>query len=150
MDYARSAILGGVDGVVTTFAIVVGGLFTATPHRVVTIVGTSSLVADGVSMGVSEFLSNADDPRAVRLGLVCCASFVACGGASLVIFVAGHGAVLGSASVSLLVLLLLGVGRGRAFQDGLLRGMLMTTLLGGLASGVAVGTAAAAAALTAQ
>ncbi|WP_454599196.1 VIT1/CCC1 transporter family protein [Qipengyuania sp. SM2507] len=49
-------ILGGVDGVVTTFAVVAGSAGGGLAATTVIILGLANLVADGFSMGVSNFL----------------------------------------------------------------------------------------------
>lgn len=55
--YLKNLVFGGLDGVITTFAIV-SGVFGASlgPH-VVLIMGFANLVADGLSMAVGEYLS---------------------------------------------------------------------------------------------
>lgn len=50
-------ILGGVDGVVTTFAVVAGSAGGRLPAAVVIILGLANLVADGFSMAVSNYLA---------------------------------------------------------------------------------------------
>lgn len=49
-------ILGGVDGIITTFAIVAGSVGGHLPVQVVIILGLANLIADGFSMAVSNFL----------------------------------------------------------------------------------------------
>lgn len=56
-EWIRPFLLGGVDGIVTSFAIVAGVAAGNLSTSTVFIVGISSLVADGMSMGISEFLS---------------------------------------------------------------------------------------------
>jgi hypothetical protein len=50
-------IYGANDGIITTFAIVSGVVGGNLPSRVVLILGFANLLADGVSMGASNFLS---------------------------------------------------------------------------------------------
>ena len=50
-------VLGGVDGVVTTFAVVAGSAGGGLSVTTVIILGLANLVADGFSMGVSNYLS---------------------------------------------------------------------------------------------
>jgi vacuolar iron transporter family protein len=50
-------ILGGVDGVVTTFAVVAGSAGGRLPAAVVIILGLANLIADGFSMAVSNYLA---------------------------------------------------------------------------------------------
>jgi VIT1/CCC1 family predicted Fe2+/Mn2+ transporter len=51
------AILGGIDGGVTTFAVVAGSVGGGFSDRVVVILGFANLLADGFSMAVSNYLS---------------------------------------------------------------------------------------------
>jgi vacuolar iron transporter family protein len=51
------AVLGGVDGCVTTFAIVAGAVGGGFSSLVVVVLGFANLVADGFSMGVSNYLA---------------------------------------------------------------------------------------------
>jgi VIT1/CCC1 family predicted Fe2+/Mn2+ transporter len=49
------AVLGGIDGCVTTFAIVSGSVGAGLPGSVALILGIANLIADGFSMAVSNF-----------------------------------------------------------------------------------------------
>jgi len=49
-------VLGGVDGVVTTFAVVAGSAGGGLPAATIIILGLANLVADGFSMAVSNYL----------------------------------------------------------------------------------------------
>jgi len=51
------AVLGGIDGAVTTFAVVAGAVGGAFPTLVVIVLGFANLLADGFSMAVSNYLS---------------------------------------------------------------------------------------------
>jgi VIT1/CCC1 family predicted Fe2+/Mn2+ transporter len=55
-SYLRDFVYGGVDGVVTTFAVVAGVTGAALDPIVIVILGLANLVADGFSMGVANFL----------------------------------------------------------------------------------------------
>ncbi len=52
----RAAVYGASDGIITTFAVVAGSTGAKLPAAVVLILGISNLVADGLSMGASDFL----------------------------------------------------------------------------------------------
>ena len=149
--YLRSALLGGVDGVITSLAIVAGSSFLSASTSVVAVVGSSSLIADGMSMGVSEYLSVRGDemlrkeslsPAPNWCGVACFASFILCGFLPLLMFVAGDAALLGAISISFLVLLCLGCVRARVTGEVLLWSLVETTSLGSLASGIAFAVAA--------
>src|SRR5687767_2968983 len=54
--YLGDAVLGGIDGCVTTFAVVAGAVGGGLSTGVVVILGFANLLADGFSMGVSNYL----------------------------------------------------------------------------------------------
>ena len=55
--YIRDLIYGANDGIITTFAVVAGVTGGALSPRTVLIVGVANLFADGLSMGVGNYLS---------------------------------------------------------------------------------------------
>ena len=55
--YVADLVYGGTDGVLTTFAVVAGITGGALSARAVVIVGLANLLADGLSMGVGNYLS---------------------------------------------------------------------------------------------
>src|SRR3989344_7681748 len=55
--FIQDIVYGGIDGIVTTFAVVSGSEGAALPNYVVIILGYANLFADGLSMGVGNFLS---------------------------------------------------------------------------------------------
>jgi len=62
--YIRDLVYGANDGLITTFAVVTGVAGGALPHLAVLVIGAANLAADGVSMGVGNFLSIRADERA--------------------------------------------------------------------------------------
>ena len=64
--YLRDLVYGANDGIITTFAVVSGVVGAALAPRTVLILGVANLLADGFSMGASNFLSIRSD-EAVRL-----------------------------------------------------------------------------------
>lgn len=54
-SYLRDAILGGIDGCVTTFAVVASVAGAGLPGLVALVLGLASLAADGFSMAVSNY-----------------------------------------------------------------------------------------------
>jgi VIT1/CCC1 family predicted Fe2+/Mn2+ transporter len=66
-SYLRDFIYGGVDGVITTFAVVSGVAGAGLGSGVIIILGSANLLADGFSMAVSNFLgTNAERERIER------------------------------------------------------------------------------------
>jgi vacuolar iron transporter family protein len=55
--YLRDLVYGALDGIVTTFAVVAGVTGGALSVTVVLVVGVANLLADGLSMGVGNYLS---------------------------------------------------------------------------------------------
>ncbi|MGM0532063.1 MAG: VIT1/CCC1 transporter family protein [Bacteroidota bacterium] len=56
-QYIGSAVYGGLDGIITTFAVVAGVAGAQLSAGVVLILGFANLFADGISMAVGDFLS---------------------------------------------------------------------------------------------
>jgi len=56
--YIKSIVLGGLDGVITTFVVVSGATGASLSVGVLLILGVGSLLGDAVSMGVSEYASS--------------------------------------------------------------------------------------------
>ena len=54
----KPVIFGGLDGILTSFAIVAGSAGGRLPPEVVLVLGFSNIIADALSMGVGEFLSS--------------------------------------------------------------------------------------------
>jgi len=55
--YIRDLVYGANDGIITTFAVVAGVAGGALSHTAVLVIGVANLVADGLSMGVGNFLA---------------------------------------------------------------------------------------------
>lgn len=69
-NYLRDFVYGGIDGSVTTFAVVAGTIGANLSTRIVLILGTANLIADGFSMAASNFLgtrAERDDHRRLEL-----------------------------------------------------------------------------------
>lgn len=56
-QYIQDIVYGGNDGIVTTFAVVSGAIGANLGVKVVIILGIANMVADGISMGLSNYLS---------------------------------------------------------------------------------------------
>lgn len=56
-EYLSDFVYGGIDGAITTLAIMAGAMGAALSPLIVIILGFANLVADGFSMGVSDYLS---------------------------------------------------------------------------------------------
>ncbi|MBI4015052.1 MAG: VIT1/CCC1 transporter family protein [Candidatus Aenigmarchaeota archaeon] len=56
--YIKSIIYGGLDGVITTFAVVAGVAGASLSAGIVLILGFANLIGDGISMSVGDYLSS--------------------------------------------------------------------------------------------
>ena len=57
-DYIGEFVYGGIDGCVTTFAVVAGSAGAGLESSIVIILGFANLIADGFAMSVGSYLSN--------------------------------------------------------------------------------------------
>jgi len=60
-EYLREFVYGGMDGAVTTFAVVTGAAGANLGVRVILILGFANVLADGFSMAVGSYLSEKSD-----------------------------------------------------------------------------------------
>jgi vacuolar iron transporter family protein len=56
-SYLRDWVYGGIDGIVTTFAIVSGVVGARLAPRIILILGSASLIADGLAMAAGDYLA---------------------------------------------------------------------------------------------
>jgi VIT1/CCC1 family predicted Fe2+/Mn2+ transporter len=57
-EYIKSIVFGGLDGIVTTFAVVAASFGADLDTDILLLMGFASLIADGISMGFGDFLSS--------------------------------------------------------------------------------------------
>jgi vacuolar iron transporter family protein len=57
-QYLKSMVYGGLDGIITTFAVVAGVAGAALSPGIVLIMGFANLIGDGISMAIGDFLSS--------------------------------------------------------------------------------------------
>ena len=63
-DYIGEFVYGGIDGSVTTFAVVAGAAGASLDSSVIIILGFANLIADGFAMSVGSYLSNKSELEA--------------------------------------------------------------------------------------
>jgi VIT1/CCC1 family predicted Fe2+/Mn2+ transporter len=126
--YLGDLIYGANDGIITTFAVVAGVTGGALSHQAVLVVGVANLFADGLSMGVGNYLSirsresareaqnlPEEEARPVRHGVATMLAFVVAGALPLAPFVMPTLAVdRFSLSAFFTLATLFGVGAARA------------------------------------
>jgi VIT1/CCC1 family predicted Fe2+/Mn2+ transporter len=127
--YIRDLVYGANDGVITTFAVVAGVTGGALTPVTVLVLGVANLLADGLSMGVGNYLGIRSDERVreelqlpeqeafpIRHGAATFGSFVIAGAVPLVPYVlpgiGTHRFAL-STGLSLAVLFTVGAARAR-------------------------------------
>lgn len=146
----RATLLGGIDGVVTSYAVVAGSHTVELSTDALLVVSFSSLIADAVSMGISEFLSSTGE-RAARktsegtrpffLGMACFLSFVLFGVLPILTYVWTAGKLLTVTIFSIVEMMILGSARTLISDESVLYGLFQTTILGSVAGATAYGVA---------
>lgn len=152
--YLPDLIYGANDGIVTTLAIISGVVGASLPVRVILILGFANLVADGFSMGASNFLSKRTGMKAserpslleaTRHGSATFAGFVIAGFVPLLAYLLppflADRFVL-AVCLALLTLFVVGASRGFFSDIRWLRAGLEMLVLGALATAVAYGIGA--------
>lgn len=148
MSYLKALVMGGVDGVITSFAVAAGASLMNNATTAVTVVGFSSVVADGLSMGISEYVSSISEEAITQrrgspmlMGLLCFVSFATFGSFPLVMFLVAKQKLLSCAAFSLVELMILGSCQTFITGQSLLKGLIRTTVLGTCAGLTAYGIA---------
>ena len=96
--FLKSIVYGGLDGIITTFAVVAGVAGASLSSSIVLILGFANLIADGISMAVGDFLSSKAEREYIhskstkkasplKLGLTTFISFILFGFIPLMIYV---------------------------------------------------------------
>jgi VIT1/CCC1 family predicted Fe2+/Mn2+ transporter len=146
--YLPDFIFGGIDGLVTTFAVVSGVIGASLPSSVILILGFANLFADGFSMAVSNYLSskseedlqqNHSDKKATKAALTTFVAFILIGFIPLLSFVINFGErnFLISIILTLLAFSLVGYIKGYVTKTNRLVSILQTLFVGSLAAIIA-------------
>ena len=149
-EFLRPTVLGAIDGLITSFVVVISAIAGGVNVSGALTIGFASLVADGFSMGASEFLSNRQETNnrwtSLRYGIACFLAFIVCGSVPLVTsFIVPDSWDDTSRTILLSVtytMLLLVIGVSRGLLDGPVCESTLEVLgLGILAGGIAYGVA---------
>jgi VIT1/CCC1 family predicted Fe2+/Mn2+ transporter len=157
--YLPDLVYGANDGIITTFAVVAGVVGASLANSVIIILGLSNLVADGLSMGASNYLarrSTTDDElvpqrEAARHGAATVAGFVAAGVLPLGAYLLPVPDDLRfplAVAIAAAALFAVGAARTLVTRRGLLRSGVEMLLVGSAAGAVAYAIGALAAAVT--
>ena len=156
--YIRDMVYGALDGIVTTFAVVAGVVGGALSLKAVLVVGAANLLADGLSMGVGNYLSikshesalvaqnrAEEEAHPIRHGLATFGAFVIAGAVPLLPFLTpelAFGRFASSCAVTLAILFGVGAARAMVTVDRWWWSGLEMLLLGVAVAAVAYGSGA--------
>lgn len=155
--YLKDLVYGANDGIITTFAVVAGVAGAQLEARVVLILGFANLLADGFSMGASNFLSirsdeavrastglDVQEPYPTRHSLATFVAFVVAGVVPLASYVVTmqHDRFLMAILLTLLTLFVVGAARSLVTRAPWWRSGLEMLLVGSVAAAVAYGVGA--------
>ena len=162
--YIRDVVYGANDGLITTFAVVVGAMGGGLSPRALLILGSANLFADGLSMGVGNYLSirshesalaaqdrPQEETRPLRHGTATWLAFMAAGAVPLASFaVAADLAFALSIGLTFTMLFTVGALRAVVTAERWWTGGLEMLSLGGAVAVVAYASGAAAARLISE
>lgn len=146
--YLPDFVYGANDGLITTFAIVSGVAGASLSTRVVLILGVANLVADGISMGASNFLArrsaeqvnDRDAADAARHGSITFLGFLLAGVVPLIAYLApmdDDGRYLTALVLTMTTLFVVGAARSLSTKAPWLRSGIEMLVVGAVAALVA-------------
>ncbi len=152
--YLGEIVYGGIDGIVTTFAVVAASAGAGLEAGVVIVLGFANLIADGFSMGISAYLAEktkTDQDRnkthnPIGVGVATFAAFIAVGIFPVLIYLIDYLADWQTSSTRLFLygsvvalIAFAGIGFAKSFDgnESRLRSTLETVILGGTAALIA-------------
>lgn len=157
-DYLSEFVYGGIDGAVTTFAVVAGATGARFSIKVILVLGFANLIADGFSMGVGSYLSSksaqqlktkkgesiANEPSPVINGLTTYLAFILVGLVPLVVYLVDYISSINLSNPFFVATLLtaisfwaIGILKSHVTQTPLVRSVLETVSLGLIAAAFA-------------
>lgn len=157
-DYLSEFVYGGIDGAVTTFAVVAGATGARFDVKVLLVLGFANLIADGFSMGVGSYLSTKseqelmvkkgesikDEPSPVINGATTYTAFILVGLVPLIAYLVDFAFKFESDNLFLIASLLtalafagIGVLKSRVAQAPVARSIAETLVLGAIAASLA-------------
>lgn len=158
--YLRDLVYGALDGIITTFAVVAGVAGASLSARIVLILGVANLVADGISMGASNYLGirseraardsrrmpgdaeAADETRPLHHGIATFLAFIVAGVIPLVAYlapVASADRFMWALVLTLLALFVVGAARSVVTRQHWWTSGLEMLVIGAMAAAVAYG-----------
>jgi VIT1/CCC1 family predicted Fe2+/Mn2+ transporter len=158
--YIPNLVFGANDGIITTFAVVAGVVGAGLDPRIILILGFANLLADGFSMGASNYLSirsevdgghGSSKQEGIMHGSATFLAFVVVGAVPLSAYlfpVAAEYRFSVTVALTLLVLFAVGAARALVIEKPWWRGGIEMFLVGATAAGVAYMIGALVATLT--
>lgn len=148
--YLPEFIYGSIDGLVTTFAIVTGVVGAALSPAIILVLGFANVLADGFSMGASNYLSQKSENKLgdstkhpIRAGLVTFISFVCIGSISLIPFLFAYSigisdqqAFYYSSALTLVLFAVIGWIEGTISKTNRFKSAFQTIAVGALAAAI--------------
>lgn len=157
-DYLSEFVYGGIDGAVTTFAVVAGATGARFDTKVLLVLGFANLIADGFSMSVGSYLSKKSEielmvkrgesiksePSPVINGVSTYISFILVGLVPLLSYTFDAIFNLNADNLFLVSIIMtataftgIGILKSRVAHAPIFRGILETVILGTIAAGFA-------------
>lgn len=157
-DYLSEFVYGGIDGAVTTFAVVAGATGAGFNAKVLLVLGFSNLIADGFSMSVGSYLSKkseielmikkgkkvVDEPSPVINGLMTYSAFILVGLVPLLSYTFDlifdlelDNLFVISIGLTGFAFVLIGLLKSKVAHTPVVRAIVETVILGAIAAGLA-------------
>ncbi len=157
-DYLGEFVYGGIDGAVTTFAVVAGATGARFDTKIILVLGFANLIADGFSMSVGSYLSTKsevelaakkgkkidEEPSPIINGLSTYVSFILVGIVPLSVYTIDlifgldlQNMFFWTSILTALAFIGIGVLKSRVAHTPRLRSVLETLVLGVIAAGFA-------------
>lgn len=157
-DYLGEFVYGGIDGAVTTFAVVAGATGAQFETKILLVLGFANLIADGFSMSIGAYLSNkseqelmvkrgesiADEPSPVINGVTTYVAFILVGLVPLLAYTVDLIFDLGISNLFLVASILtglafIGIGllKSKVAHTNVPRAVMETLILGAIAAAFA-------------
>lgn len=142
--YLPQFIYGGIDGLVTTFAVVAGATGGWLSSKTVIIMGIANVLADGVSMSIWAYLSTREDAKqqicATCVAVSTFAAFIFFWCLPLLPYIFSFWNFIFSSIITGVAFVVIGYLKGIMNRTSLLKAMSQTVLLWGIAAGIAYST----------
>lgn len=152
-QYLGEFVYGGIDGTITTFAVVAGSVGAGLDTNVIVILGFANLLADGFAMSIGAYLSancerdkhqnQTTNKSPIFIGLFTYISFIIMGFIPLLVYVidliqeVDWNLFLVASILTGIVFIIIGTLKAYVTNGKYLKGIAQTLILGALAAAVA-------------